>query len=167
MSKFDQRDQKVGTQFNINLSLSDQPTARELIEVGVKLINAREYIESLEKFRQAISLEPYTPDAQYYIALALQKGQRPRLLSLATIQEIERRLSTAIQQDGDCSHAYVLWAIVKEDYYVMNRMYNTRPSPADLLGQIKSPIKATHVGEMLAHIRAPQNRVWEWLHDLS
>lgn len=166
MSKFDQRNQKVEKQINVNISTTEKLGASELVKRGIQLVQIHEYRQAVDILKQAISLEPSVANAQYYIALALLNGQRPRLLPLITIQEIQRRLRVSVQQDDKCSHAYVLWAIVKEDYYVMNGLYDVGPSPIEILSLVTS-INPIYVNEILTHIHAPKNRVWEWLCALS
>jgi len=165
MSRFDQRKQKVNTQFNISVQ-TDKPSIEELEGKGKQLLQAREYQLTITVFEQVLNLSPCSADAQYYISLALLNGQRPRLLTLSTIREIERRLQIATRHSPKSSHCFVLWAIVKEDYYVLNGLYDTPPTSSELLQRVSS-ISVTHFDEMIEHIQAPNNRVWEWLHTLS
>lgn len=161
MTKFDQRKQKVGTQYNINVE-SKQLTLTEIETNGKQLLQMREYELVVSTFTQALGLNPHYIDAQYYIALALLNGSRPRLMKLKVIKEIEKRLQTAVQYDPENSHCLILWAIVKEDYYVLNGLYSIPPTPMQILESVKS-VKTIHVDEILTHIQAPDNQIWAWL----
>ncbi|MDM8543495.1 hypothetical protein QUF90_20665 [Desulfococcaceae bacterium HSG9] len=165
MTEFDQRKQKVNTQYNLNIQ-SDKPSKTELKRRGKRLLSLCEYQSALVVFKQLLSIAPQFADVQYYIVLAQLKGQRPRLLPLSTIKEIERRLQSATQNNAASSHCFILWAIVKEDYYVLNGLYDTPPTVSELLQCVKN-VKAVHINEMLTHIQASNNRIWEWLHSIS
>ncbi len=164
MSKFDQRGQKVETQLNINIE-SDKPSITELKDRGLQLLNMREYQLALANFEQLLNLSPQSTDIQYYVALALLKGQRPRLVTFSVVKEIEQRLHVATKYNSKTPHCFILWAIVKEDYYVLNGLYDTPPTVSELLRRANS-VEMVHINEMLTHIHAPNNRIWEWLHSI-
>lgn len=163
MSTYDQRDQTVGTQVFVEVKGGEKPpSVHDLLALGVQLIEAGEYTESATVLREAIRREPTMKEIQYYLALALIKGGRPRLLPLSTIKEIESRLKHATGGQPVLQQACLLWAIVKQDYYVMNKLCVQPPSPADLLNRAGG-IEAKHLNELITHIRAPGNEVWELL----
>lgn len=160
----------VGSQTNFSGPVGDihvhqvpsQPTAHDLLQEGVNSMQARMYNAALECFQAALRKGLSTPDLHFYMALALLGGTRPKLLSLNTIRGIEDYLRVAIQNEPRCDHARVLWALVKQDYYVMNGMFDRSPTVSDLLGQC-GPIAQQHLHEMITLISAPGNRVWELL----
>lgn len=135
----------------------------ELTIQGKNYLKSGAYQEVINIFKQVLGQNPKCVNAHYYIALALLEGKRPRLLPFSIIQEIEKRLRMATMQGSSCSHCFVLWAIVKEDYYVINGLYVKPPSPSQLLQQVSS-IEKFHLVEILTHIHAPGNRIWESLH---
>jgi len=81
---------------------------------------------------------------------------------LSTIRTIESYLRSATELDRSCAQAFLLWAIVKQDYFVANGMKVTPPPISDLLSGGRS-IDRGHAQEIITHIHAPRNEIWEWL----
>lgn len=164
MTKFDQRNQRVGQQINIHVGPS--PTQPNLMAEGLRLLQSGEYERSLDVFKRLLGVaeKSQVPEIQYYIALASMRGVRPRLLRMSEVKDIERRLehATVFQNAQDVSHVVLLLAIVKEDYYGLNGLYVKPPTPRELMRQI-SYITPIHQDEILTHILAPGNFVWEWV----
>jgi hypothetical protein len=164
MSNFDQRGQNVQQQVNINVQ-SNKPTDKELEQKGLQLLDIREYEAASNVFKELVSVNPQNVNIQYYLVLTLLKGQRPRLKPLAVVKEIEKKLQIATSVQPAAAHCLVLWAIVKEDYYVLNGLPDTRPTVAELMKNVGS-IEKKYVTEIINHIQAPDNHVWAWLYSL-
>ena len=166
MSKYDQKNQKVENQYNadkIDIFInSPSPTETELLEKGKGLLNVKSYTQAIKIFERCLEIKSDTSETYYYLAIALLHGNRPKLLSLSTIRAIESHLKTAIQLEPKLGGAYVLWASVKYDFYVLNGMYDRPPSYQDLLRQNWS-LSQLHVQEILAHVNAEGNPVLRWL----
>jgi len=167
MANYDQRNQNVNNQHNVNINTTE-PSVEELEKRGMELFRVREYKLAIDTFVKILPQKPQLLDLNYYIALALIYGQRPKLLTFAEIQDIQRRLRNATELNRECSHGLILWAIVNEDYFTMRHIYETSPTTDDLIERINSskPVKALHVNEMATHIHAPKNRIWELLRKL-
>lgn len=139
-------------------------TAGECLANGQNALQTCQYPMAVEHFQRSLVLDGGSPLVYYYLALAALHGCRPRLLKLVEIQKIQSHLRTALQMDANCAPARYLWAIIIEDYYVLNRMYfppNT-PQPEDIIRPVRS-IPSVHAREMIHHISAPDNQIWQAL----
>lgn len=147
-------------QAGISPSEALKEEAEYYYSLGIKYLRQRSY-EQAAKFLRA-SLERVTGDAglHYYLALAMCGNRRPKLLSLSTVQAIEKHLRTATEIDPSCGHAYLLWAIVKYDYYVLNGMFDRPPKIPQLLARVRAMDRG-RLREMLLHIHLPGNIIWE------
>jgi len=166
MSKYDQKNQKVENQYNadkIDIFInSPTPTETDLLEKGKSLLKVKSYSQAIKIFEQCLEIKSDAPETYYYLAIALLRGNRPKLINLSTIRAIENNLKTAIQLEPKLGGAYVLWASIKYDFYVLNGMYDHPPSYQDLLRQNWS-LKQLHVQEILTHVNAEGNPVLQWL----
>lgn len=165
MAKFDQRGQKVHTQINantVNFNTTPVEDAQNLYFQSLNAIVGKSYLKAKDGFEKAIALGMQTPDLYYYLVIAIVGGKRARLLPLSVIKQIEDYLQRAIELDNNCSHAFLLWALIKYDYYVMNRLYEKPPNVSWLALQGKAT-KEDRILEILGHISAPGNAIWESL----
>ena len=166
MSEYDQKHQKVENESNadkIDLFInSPSPTEAELLEKGKVLLNIKSYAQAIKIFERCLEIKPDTPETYYYLAIALLRGNRPKLLSLSTIRAIENHLKTAIQLEPDLGGAYVLWASVKYDFYVLNGMYDRPPTYQDLLNNNWS-LSQSQAQEIIAYVNADDNPILQWL----
>lgn len=142
-----------------------EPTAEEVLGSGQRALQARLYAQAIQAFVQLIQMRPRMADAYYYLALATLQGERPRLVSLETIRVAEQHLRSAANADSDCAHALLLWAIVKEDAFVMNGMHDRPPTVTQLLERAGS-VERRRVRELVSLMHAPGNKVWEWCNAL-
>lgn len=157
----------IGSQTNISGPVHVQyagkrePTADEWLERGLTALRGRQYGAALKAFRQVVQLKPALADGYYYLGLAMLQGHRPKLVSLSIVQSVESQLRTATETDSQCTHAYLLWALVKQDAYVLNGMWDRPPTVAQLLNAAKM-IDRRRVQEITGYVHAPGNQVWEW-----
>jgi hypothetical protein len=166
MSKYDQKNQRVENQYNadkIDIFVnSPAPTETELLGKGKNLIRTRFYPQAIKTLEQCLEINSDSDDTHYYLAIALLRGSRPKLISLSAIRVIENHLKIATQLQPQKGGAYVLWALVKYDFYVLNGMYDRPPSYQDLLRKNWS-LSQTQAQEILSEINADGNFVWQWL----
>lgn len=160
MTTYDQRGQKVNNQVNINI----ENTEKNLFQQGINAIKRKSYSFAVSCFEKSFSNQDENTEAEkhYYLALALLGGNRPRLHSFSSIRTIEEQLRLAVNFNPKYSKACILWAIVKYDYYIMNRISENPPSALDLAKQGRL-ITEDDVAELLSHIQASDNEIWEWL----
>ena len=145
---------------------SPSATAPELLEQGKKLLKDCTFSQAITLFEKAIEINPNLAEVYYYLAMAMLRGARPKLVSLSTIRRIEKLLKTASQLQPQMGGVYILWALVKFDYYVLNGMYDRPPTYQELLRKKRS-ISHTQTQEILSAIQAEGNDVWEWLKNRS
>jgi len=161
----------IGTQNNyqgpVTINQSNTvtaPDAGECLVSGQQALQACQYPAAVDHFQKSLTQNNASVITYYYLALAALQGNRPRLLKLAQIQKIQTQLRAALRLDANSAPVRFLWAIIIEDFYILNKMYfppNT-PQPEELVRPVHS-IPAVHAEEMLTHIPAPDNRIWRTL----
>lgn len=105
----------------------------KLLKNGIQLIRVGAYEQAISILTEVIRLAPLTSDSYYYLALALLKGKRPKLSTLAQIENIEQNIQTACRLNENAAHYYYLWALVKYDFYVLNGFLLRPPKIEELL----------------------------------
>jgi hypothetical protein len=135
-------------------------TYAEQLLKGKGLLKLHLYSEAMDAFSDAIQLDSRQADAFYYLALASLQGNRPRLVSLATVRRVETQLESAAATQQTCGHAYLLWALVKEDAYVMNGINPRTPTINELI-RLSGAVARQYLAEIAEHVPARGNRIWE------
>jgi tetratricopeptide (TPR) repeat protein len=136
MTGYDQRNQHVNTQFNVNVQGSQPSDPDVLLNQGIQLLEAKSYQQATDLLRATIKADPSLASAYYYLALALLKGKRPKILQRSQIEEIDQLLCTAISM-GDFDGT-VQWfrVLLRHDYYSGNRMNCPPPSVPEIISCI-------------------------------
>lgn len=166
MSQYDQKNQKVENQYNadkIEIHINaPTTTALELLRKGKSLLAAKSYPQAIKTLEQSLEQDSELAEVHYYLSIALLRGNRPKLLNISTIRTIENHLQTVIRLQPKQGGAYVLWALIKYDFYVLNGMFDRSPSYQDLLNQNWS-LSHSQANEILNIASADGNLVWQWL----
>lgn len=138
MTNYDQRGQKVNKQFNLNFEIPLEPDPTVLLNHGIKLLEAKSYHQAIDTFKAVIQIDGSTSEAYYYLALALLKGRRPKVLKRSEVEEIDQLLNTATAT-GD-SDGTVQWfrVLVRDDYYNGNGI--TKYPPPLVIDIIKTAL---------------------------
>lgn len=185
MSSYDQRNQQVGSQVNINtlnvtmlsdLDPVDRATKDRLralyesrvrssphkasyhLTLGLYYIDCAMYPFAVSSLMAAHQVAPMDPNILYYLALATLGGRPPRSLKMAEIRAIETYLNTAIQGSGNRAHYFYLWALVKHDYYAANGLRIPPPSIDQLVKQAdRAVFDVSEVRHLLAHVPVHDN----------
>ncbi len=134
--------------------LKDFPDDGELCSaMGICYLSLGLYDLAIKSFAKTVEEVPDSADSYYHYALALLRGKRPKLLTLAEIKEVERYLNAAIMIDDTRSKYYYLWALVKHDFYRCNGLTIKPPTIEELIDEArgKSDDHAETV-KMLEHI---------------
>ena len=156
----------VGDEVHIQTSLSPSKMLKNEAEyyrlLGIKFLTHRLYEQALKCIKIAFERGEESADLHYYFALAMTARRRPKLSALSTVRTIENHLRMATELEPRCKHAYLLWAIVKYDYYVLNCLTDRPPTVQQLLERVGS-VNPKYVEEILYHTYMPGNRIWESL----
>lgn len=147
---------------SVEISQASQPSPGQLVERGIAALRQGVYENAMQSLARAIELGERDGDVHFYLALAETKGQRPRLLPLSSVRKMEKLLETATRIDPTCFHAFALWALIRQDYYVLNGLSCPAPS-AEQLFKLAQPVDSRYVRDIVSSIQAPKNKVWEWL----
>jgi len=109
---------------------------------------------AIKYFAKAVEDMPDNADSYYYYALALLKGKRPKMLTLAEIRRIEEYLGAAIKIDDTKSKYYYLLALIKQDFYNYNGLAIKTPTVEELMNEAGSrPYDGTEIRKMLDRIQ--------------
>ena len=159
----------IGAQTNItggvSISIAQQsadPTPEDILERGKRQLRQGLFDVAAETLSTPVDWDAAAGEALFYLALAKTKGKRPRLLAWSAVREIDDLLDRATQLDPTCAQAYALRALVKHDYYVMNRLSCPPPSVSSLRSRVPF-ISKQQAGDIVSSMSAPGNTVWEWL----
>ena len=156
----------IGSQVNVSgdihlqMSREGEATYEEMLAQGRQNLSKRLYAQAKELFARATQTRPDLADGFYYLALTTLQGKRPKLITLATVKTAEGHLRTAVETDPNHTPAKLLWALVKQDAYVLNGMSDRPPTVTDLLQGI-GQIERSRIREITEQVQAPGNRVWE------
>jgi tetratricopeptide (TPR) repeat protein len=107
-------------------------------QIGLLYLQLRLFDLALKHLKNNIDLCPESADGYYYVAVALFRGRRPRVLMMQEAQAIERYIETAINLDGRPAKYFLLLALLRFDYYESNGLAVRRPSSRDLVAEARS-----------------------------
>ena len=149
-----------GNQVNITVESTD----KKFFQQGLRALKNKSYSFAVSCFEKSFSDEDQVQESEkhYYLALAMLSGSRPRLYGLSSIRLIEDQLRLAVNCDPKLSKACVLWAIVKYDCYILNRISEKPPSALELVNQGYA-ITRNDIAELFFHIQASDNEIWIWM----
>src|SRR5438105_15080446 len=103
MSKFDQRGQRIGKQFNagrdIVIGRDELVDVDDLLASARKQVRATAHLLAIPTLREALRIDPRRRAAYYYLAVALLKGRRPKVHTRSEIEEVDQILATALTLD--------------------------------------------------------------------
>lgn len=148
MANYDQRYQWVDEQFNVNIQ-NPSPNPIILLNQGIKLLEVKSYQQAIDAFKAVIGIDCSISDTYYYLAIAILKGRRPKLLKRNEVEEIDQLLNAATEM-GD-SDGTVQWfrALVRDDYYNGNRI--TKYPPPSVIDIVKTALSCNvNISRLLA-----------------
>ena len=101
-----------------------------------------------------------TAGGLYYQAVALIKGRKPKLLTLNEARKIEEKLRAATQiNDGKAAY-YLLWLIIKHEFYVKNGLGAGTPSSAELSKKAQEGQNDEHeIAKLLERVPVTDERI--------
>lgn len=126
------------------------------------------YAEALTRLNGLIDLYPTETDMYYYRALAGLAGVRPGRYSMDMILAVEELLRYAWNLAQPTAmrppHVGALWALVREDYYVIRGFRETAPLLAELRHAAHG-LSDQHSCELLRHVPAYECPTWRGLNN--
>lgn len=105
----------------------------DLIAVALVHLSLRAYDSAKVLLERAIALQPSHGYAWYLRAIIEFQGKRPRLLTRSIAVEIEMMLNKAVANDMFLSQAFILLALLKEDFFENKGFRIDRPTIAECL----------------------------------
>lgn len=159
-SKYDQRGQKVDIQFNI--VASEATSFSDLMKHAKDKLADLEYEDALDHLEEAKKKYKATPELLFYASLCRVAGRRPRQITYNEIKRCLRELEMAMSNDPGGAHYFVLWTIIRDDYYLTNQMYGVPTCNFDPNHYIKH-VKPQYANEIKRHVLGSGNPLWELL----
>jgi hypothetical protein len=164
LSVWHQQGQTVaGDQFNVDSFHTGTHSPDEFLSFGIRAVRERLYAEARSNLDRAIAMGVGRAEAHYYLALALLEGIKPSRCERdpdLLVRQVEEQLGRAVQIDGDCGHAYALWAAVKRDHY--RGMPEPEPS-SEWLNSRVGDIDPAHLAEIAPFFDAPGDATWNFI----
>jgi tetratricopeptide (TPR) repeat protein len=149
MTGYNQRNQRVDTQFNINIQGLQSPDSVVFLNQGIQLLEAKSYRQSIDSLREAIRVDSSLATAYYYLALALLNGKRPKIIQRSQIEEIDQLLCTATVMGDFDGTVHWFRALLRSDYYGGNRMNCPPPSVPEIISSIRPDTTSLNRLQML------------------
>lgn len=139
------------------------PSAQDLLMRGVQLVRARSYSEAGTLLSQSLLVSP-SGDGNYYHALALLQGKRPKVLTYSQAIAIRKKLVSACALDSSKGHYWYFRALVEYDFFLENGFSDGEEEIEDLVdtGDRCRFVRA-FVLELLEQVPAPSNEVYRYL----
>jgi Trypsin-like peptidase domain len=126
-------------------------------------LNYRRYGDALSRLNKLASVYPDEADIYFYQVLAGLAGTRPGRYAIDAIEAIEQRLRWAWKLASGSAQIGAVWAVLKEDYYIM-RGFSDHSSPSlDELKSAAANIKPDYARLVTWHIPAPECPTWKFL----
>jgi len=151
-----------GDVYNINQGPT-APTAQDLLIRGVQLVRGRSYNEAATLLSQSLLAAP-SGDGNYYHALALLQGRRPKVLTYSQAVSIRNKLISACALDSSKAHYWYLRALLEYDFFLENGFSDNVDEIEDLLETgDQCEFVRSFATEMLEHVPALGNEVYDYL----
>ncbi|HSG41544.1 MAG TPA: hypothetical protein VLA72_00165 [Anaerolineales bacterium] len=153
-----------GNVYNVHQG-AQAPTAQALLMRGVGLVRARAYQEAATMLTQSLLAAP-SGDGNYYLALALLQGKRPKILTYSQAVSIRQKLASACSLDSSKAHYWYLRALVEYDFFIENGFSDEISEIEDLLDAgDRCKRQRPFLAELLEHVPVYDNDVYEYLRE--
>lgn len=112
--------------------------AEELLDRGIQLLRHGVYQQAIDVLSEVVKTDPSLSDAYYHLAIALLKGKRPKVLKRSEVEAIDQALSSALFLNRSNGVLHLFRALVRHDYYEINRLRCPPPSVEQILEELKN-----------------------------
>jgi hypothetical protein len=132
----------------------------DLIAVAIVHLVIRAYDTAKLLLDRAIVLQPNHGYAWYLRAITEFQGKRPRLLTRTTALEIQTMLNKAVTNDMMLSHAFILLALLKEDFFENKGFRIDHPNIAECIDRAnRGNLDVHELRAMLEMIPIPDGKL--------
>ena len=153
-----------GNVYNVHHG-TQAPTAQDLLMRGVGLVRAGAYQEAATMLTQSLLAAP-SGDGNYYLALALLQGKRPKVLNYSQAVSIRQKLASACSLDSSKAHYWYLRALVEYDFFLENGFSDEISEIEDLLDTgDRCKRQRPFLAELLEHVPVHDNDIYEYLRE--
>jgi hypothetical protein len=124
------------------------------------------YGQALTQLNQLSTTYPHEPDMYFYRALAGLAGVRPGAYARPMVEAVEALLRYArnLRPVASVAHVSLLWALVKEDYYLKRGIPEPEGDPE--IGELMASltwIERNYAVEIVRHVPARECTAWKKL----
>jgi hypothetical protein len=119
----------------------EEPSIDKLVQEATDALNFNDFEKSIKTCNKIFNLNQKSPEANLIAAVALIKGRNMQSLNKESIALIESNLQCAVEDPVFAYTAWVIWGVVKFDYYFLGRRIMGTPS----LDQIKQELNKANI----------------------
>ncbi|WP_328449913.1 hypothetical protein [Amycolatopsis sp. NBC_00438] len=124
---------------------------------GLRALARKDYNAAVAALTQALRAPSADPALYFHLALAQLRGNRPHRVGSARDLNVVR---DCLDRVGHLAHARVLLHLTDEDRGRLWERGGQVPARVSALVEVMAP---EYVEEILDHVTAPENRVWQLL----
>jgi hypothetical protein len=137
-----------------------QPDVPMLLNRGIKQLRARSYQQATNTLAEVVKADPSIRMATFYLALALMKGRRPKVLNRNEIQALDELLSAVTCGNHADSLFHWFRALIRDDYYNGNGLLCPPPTVQKLVSTaLAGNINVSELRELLRELPMLNNRL--------
>lgn len=136
-----------------------QLTLEELLQKGEQKLLAGQLSGAAKIFSEALDLEPDNPEANLFCAISLLNGEGADRLTPQKLARVEACLEKSTQSTKTAVNAWVIWGIVRYDYYFLNSRSMGKPGLNEIKQRLveESVIDNKDIPQLLNKIRPSEN----------
>jgi hypothetical protein len=110
-----------------------KPSVYDLVQQATRMLRVDDYDRTLEICTQIFVDEPQHPEANLIAGIALLRGRSADRLRDKIVARVEKHLHRAIEDTSTAPTALVVLGIVKYDHYVVNGLFEGKPTLKQVL----------------------------------
>ena len=138
-----------------------QPDVAILLNQGIQQLRAKSYQLATNTLKAVVSIDPSIRSANFYLAVALMKGKRPKVLNHNDIQEVDELLSIVTAANHEDGLFHWFRALVRDDYYNGNRLICPAPSVQEIISMaLAGHADANELRALLTALPMQQNKLY-------
>jgi|GEM_PF-2436473 len=151
-----------GNYYNISQAPT-APTAQDLLMRGVQLVRSKSYNEAGILLSQSLLAAP-SGDGNYYHALALLQGKRPKVLTYSLAVSARQKLASACALDATKGYYWYFLALLEDDFFIENGFSDDVEKINNLIETgDRCRFARSFMVELLEYAPAHGNEVYEYL----